>query len=135
MERWQNDQPKLAIWAEENLPEGFAVFDLPDAHRRKMRTSNSCQNLNSQIKRRTRVAGIFPSEDSLQRLVTGVLIEISENWESGRVYLKNEQVYPKKQKPDHPSAKGSERFYRKKFAPPFHRRLFPLNLHEFTTDS
>lgn len=47
---------------------------------------------NSQIKRRTRVVGIFPSEESLERLVTGVLIEISENWESGRVYLKNEQI-------------------------------------------
>jgi transposase-like protein len=92
VERWQDDQPKLAAWAEENLPEGFAVFDLPEAHRRKMRTSNSCENLNSQIKRRTRVVGIFPSEDSLQRLVTGVLIEISENWESGRVYLKNEEI-------------------------------------------
>lgn len=89
--RWQDDQPKLATWAEENLPEGFTVFDLPVSHRRKLRTSNSCENLNSQIKRRTRVVGIFPSEESLERLVTGVLIEISENWESGRIYLKNEQ--------------------------------------------
>lgn len=92
VERWQGDQPKLATWAEENLPEGFTVFDLPEAHRRKMRTSNSCENLNSQIKRRTRVVGIFPNEESLKRLVTGVLIEISENWESGRIYLKNEQI-------------------------------------------
>jgi len=92
VERWQGDQPKLATWAEENLPEGFTIFDLPEAHRRKMRTSNSCENLNSQIKRRTRVVGIFPNEKSLERLVTGVLIEISENWESGRIYLKNEQI-------------------------------------------
>lgn len=92
VERWQGNQPKLATWAEENLPEGFTAFDLPEAHRRKMRTSNSCENLNSQIKRRTRVVGIFPSEESLERLVTGVLIEISENWESGRIYLKNEQI-------------------------------------------
>lgn len=91
VERWQDDQPKLANWAEENLPEGFAVFDLPEPHRRKMRTSNSCENLNSQIKRRTRVVGIFPSEESLERLVTGVLIEISETWESGKTYLKNQQ--------------------------------------------
>lgn len=88
--RWQDDQPKLATWAEENLPEGFTAFDLPESHRRKMRTSNSCENLNSQIKRRSRVVGIFPSEESLERLVTGVLIEISENWESGRIYLKNQ---------------------------------------------
>jgi putative transposase len=89
--RWQDDQPKLAAWAEENLPEGFAVFALPIDHRRKMRTSNSCENLNNQIKRRTRVVGVFPSEDSLERLVTGVLIEISEGWEIGRTYLKSEK--------------------------------------------
>ena len=56
-----------------------------------MRTSNSCENLNNQIKRRTRVVGVFPNEDSLERLVTGVLIEISEGWEIGRTYLKSEK--------------------------------------------
>lgn len=90
VDRWQTDQPKLATWAEENLPEGFAAFSLPKDHRRKMRTSNACENLNSQIKRRTRVVGVFPSEESLERLVTGVLVEISEGWETGRVYLKNQ---------------------------------------------
>jgi len=89
--RWQDDQPKLAAWAEDNLPEGFTVFALPIDHRRKMRTSNSCENLNNQIKRRTRVVGVFPSEDSLERLVTGVLTEISESWETGRAYLKIEK--------------------------------------------
>ena len=38
----------------------------------------------SQIKRRTRVVGLFPNEQSLLRLVTGVLIEISETWETGK---------------------------------------------------
>jgi transposase-like protein len=46
--------------------------------------------LNSQIKRRTRVVGLFPSEESLERLVTAVLVEISEAWESGKSYLKPE---------------------------------------------
>ena len=81
-------QPKLAAWAETNLPEGFAVFSLPEAHRKKVRTSNACETLNSQIKRRTRVVGLFPNEASLLRLVTAVLIEISEAWETGKAYLK-----------------------------------------------
>ena len=89
-----------------DVPEGFTVFDLPEAHWRKMRTSNSCENLISQIKRRTRVVGIFPNEESLERLVTGVLIEISENWKSGRIYLKNERVSPKSPKPKLTFSKG-----------------------------
>ncbi len=45
-----------------------------------------CETLNSQIKRRTRVAGLFPNESSRLRLVTGVIIEISEEWETGKIY-------------------------------------------------
>jgi putative transposase len=80
-------QPKLAAWAEENLPEGFAVFAFPEAHKKRLRTSNACENVNDQIKKRTRVIGLFPSEQFLERLVTGVLIEISETWETGKTYL------------------------------------------------
>ena len=80
-------QPKLAAWAEENLPEGFTVFALPEGHRKRLRTSNGCENVNGQIKKRTRVVGLFPSESSLLRLVSGVLIEISETWETGKAYL------------------------------------------------
>jgi putative transposase len=80
-------QPRLAAWAEENLPEGFTVFAFPEAHRKRLRTSNACENVNGQIKKRTRVVGLFPSEESLLRLVTGVLIDISETCETGISYL------------------------------------------------
>jgi transposase-like protein len=84
---YEKTQPKLVAWAEENLPKGFAVFALPEAHRMRLRTSNACENVNGQIKKRTRVVGLFPSEDSLLRLVTGILIEISETWETSKAYL------------------------------------------------
>lgn len=87
VKNYSESQPKLAAWAEENLPEGFAVFAFPEAHRKRLRTSNACENVNGQIKKRTRVVGIFPSEESLQRLVTGVLVEISDTWETGKAYL------------------------------------------------
>ena len=61
---YSESQPKLAAWAEENLPEGFAVFAFPEAHRKRLRTSNACENVNGQIKKRTRVVGLFPSEES-----------------------------------------------------------------------
>lgn len=84
---YPESQPRLAAWAEENLPEGFAVFAFSEAHRKRLRTSNACENVSGQIKKRTRVVGLFPSEESLMRLVTGVLIEISETWETGKTYL------------------------------------------------
>ncbi len=39
--------------------------------RKRLRTSNACENVNGQIQKRTRVVGLFPSEESLLRLVTG----------------------------------------------------------------
>ena len=86
---WREDAPKLASWAEENVSEGLTVFDLDltEAQRKRLRTSNSIENLNQQIKRRTRVARLFPNEESLLRLASAVLMEISEEWETGRRYL------------------------------------------------
>jgi len=80
--KYSETHPKFADWAETNIEEGFTVFDLPEEHRKKMRTSNICENLNAQIKRRTKVVGLFPNEDSLLRLVTAVIMEISETWET-----------------------------------------------------
>lgn len=78
---------KLATWMEENLPFGLTVFSLPVAHQKRMRTSNALERLNQEIKRRTRVARLFPNQASLLRLVTALLAETSEDWESGKIYL------------------------------------------------
>jgi transposase-like protein len=87
VKKYEKTAPELSRWMETNIPEGLTVFSLPESVRRRLRTSNMCETLNSQIKRRTRVAGLFPNEDSLKRLVTAVLMEISEDWETGKAYL------------------------------------------------
>jgi transposase-like protein len=87
VEKYRAGAPKLAAWMEENLPEGFAVFALSETVRRRLRTSNACENLNRQLRRRTSVAGLFPNEASLLRLVTALLMEISEDWETSKAYL------------------------------------------------
>ncbi|MFA7175553.1 MAG: IS256 family transposase, partial [Kiritimatiellia bacterium] len=89
-EKYAKTQSKLAAWMEDNIPEGFAVFSLPEPMRRRLRTSNMAENLNRQVRRRTRVAGLFPNESSLLRLVSAVLSEISEEWETGKIYLSTE---------------------------------------------
>lgn len=79
--------PKLAAWMEKHIAEGFTVFALPRAHQKRMRTSNAIERVNQEIKRRTRVAAIFPNEDSLLRLVTALLCEQSDEWASSKIYL------------------------------------------------
>jgi transposase-like protein len=79
--------PKLAAWLEENVPEGLTVFDFPVEHRRRLRTINGLERLNREIKRRTRVATLFPNEASLERLATAVLMEVDEEWQTEKRYL------------------------------------------------
>ena len=87
VEKYRKSASRLAAWLENAIPEGLTVFQAPENHRRRLRTTNMCENLNLQIKRRTRVAGLFPNEASVLRIVTAILMETSEEWETGRAYL------------------------------------------------
>jgi putative transposase len=87
VKKYRPGAPGLADWLEQNVPEGLAVFALPPSHRRRLRTINMLERLNKELKRRTRVAGLFPNEASALRLVSAVAMEISEEWETNREYL------------------------------------------------
>jgi putative transposase len=85
--KYEKSAPKLAAWLEANVPESLTVLRLPPSHRRRLRTTNMLERLNRELKRRTRVATLFPNEASLLRLVTAVLTEVSEEWETGKCYV------------------------------------------------
>ena len=87
VEKYAESAPELSEWMEENLPEGLSVFELPQEHRKRMRTTNPLERLHEEIKRRTRVARLFPNEASLIRLVSAIEMEISEDWIAGKRYL------------------------------------------------
>ncbi len=91
---YTKNTPKLSAWMEENLPQGLTVFDLPVAHQKRLRTSNGLERVNQELKRRTRVARVFPNEASLLRLVSALLAETSDEWESGKIYLNMECQNP-----------------------------------------
>ena len=84
--------PKLPGWMEVNMPEGFTVYSFPRDHRRRLRTSNFLERLSQEIKRRTRVARLFPNEQSCLRLVSAILMEVGEEWEYGRLYIEMEPI-------------------------------------------
>ncbi len=91
VQKFRDDAPELADWMEENVPQSLTVLDLPAVHRRRLRTTNGVERINREIKRRTRVAGLFPNVSSLLRLASAVLAEISDEWESDpRRYLNME---------------------------------------------
>ena len=91
IEAYKKEAPLLSEWMYQNLTEGFTIFDFPQNHQKYVRTSNISERLNKEIKRRTRVATIFPNVDSCLRLVTAVVLEISEEWTMSKAYLSRKE--------------------------------------------
>jgi transposase-like protein len=86
--KYEKTAARLATWLEENIPQGLTVFAFPTAHRRLIRTTNGLERLNREIARRSRIVAIFPNEASCLRLVTAIVMETSEEWVTGRTYLR-----------------------------------------------
>jgi len=94
VEKYAKSASRLADWMEKNIPEGLTVFAFPVKHQRKLRTSNPIERLNREIRRRTAVVSIFPNEAACLRLISAVLMEYDEEWQTGRVYLTFESDGP-----------------------------------------
>ena len=87
VKKYESSAPDLARWMEENVPESLTVMHFPSAHRKKIRTSNMAERCNRELKRRTRLVGIFPNVQSCLRLVSAICVEIDEEWSTGNRYI------------------------------------------------
>ena len=88
---YKDSAPELVTWAQEALPEGLVVFNMPQQHWQRLRTDNMLERLNKEVFRRTRVATLFPNTASCLRIVSAVVMEISDDWETGKAYLNMSQ--------------------------------------------
>ena len=86
----QKKAPKVARLLEESGEEILGVYALPEAHRKRMRTTNMLERQNQELKRRTRVIRGFAHEQSCLRLIAALLMETNLDW-MGRIYLSMEE--------------------------------------------
>jgi transposase-like protein len=86
---------KLSAFMDQAEEDVLAFMDFPPAHRVKLHSTNPIERLNGEIKRRTKVVGIFPNEDAIVRLVGAILIEQNDEWavQRGR-YMTLETIAP-----------------------------------------
>jgi putative transposase len=91
-DRWRRSHRKVAEHIEEHVEECLSCLAFPEAHRRRIRTTNGLERFNQEIKRRTRVVRIFPNREACLRLVTAMAVEQSEEWVTGRRYLDMQQL-------------------------------------------
>ncbi len=95
-DRIMEDYRDVAESAVTCLDEGFesamTVMLLPAWLRRFYRTSNQIERLNKELKRRSKVIGVFPNEDSVLRLMGSVLIEHHDAMLAGRAVFSKESL-------------------------------------------
>ena len=92
-DRWRGcGHEKVACHLEEHIEECLACLAFPESHQRRIRTTNSLERFNQELKRRTRVVRIFPNRQACLRLVSALAVEQSEEWLTGRRYLDMEEL-------------------------------------------
>jgi putative transposase len=96
---WKASHPQVAVKIEEEIEDCLACYAFPAAHRPRIRTTNGLERLNEELKRRTRVVRIFPNREAVERLVTALVMEQSEEWVSGRRYLTMDPFWEERRRP------------------------------------
>ncbi|MFT8890151.1 MAG: IS256 family transposase [Ethanoligenens sp.] len=77
---------------EDGLEDSLQFYAFSALDSRKIASSNMLERLNKEIRRRTRVVGIFPNPDSYVRLVATYLMEYAEDWSDARAYFSAESI-------------------------------------------
>lgn len=84
---YEEKAPKAMRILEAGFDDVTAVLSLPEKYRKRLRTTNSVERLNEEVRRRERVIRIFPNRESVLRLIGALLMEQDEKWASGKKYL------------------------------------------------
>jgi putative transposase len=93
IEKYEAKASKAIDLLDQAFDDITAVLALPLRYRKRLRTTNSVERLNQEIRRRERVIRIFPNAASVIRLMGALLIEQDEKWQTGRKYFDMQLYY------------------------------------------
>jgi len=80
-------QERAALVLEDGFEDTLTVYSFPSGHHRRLKSTNLSERYMREIKRRTRVVGIFPNRELLGRLVGALLMAQDEIWLCEKRYL------------------------------------------------
>ena len=78
--QWNPIEPKAVLCLEQDLDEMLSFLDCPNAHRRKIRTTNVVERAFREVRRRTRPMSCFQNSASVDRIIYGVISHLNKNW-------------------------------------------------------
>jgi len=84
--------PQATATLAEGLEDALQYLTYSCLDHRKTSSTNILERLNLEIRRRSRVVGIFPGMESYLRLVTSYLIEYAEDWSTGKCYVRQSLI-------------------------------------------
>lgn len=94
IEEYEEKYPEAMRCLEEGLEDSLQFYDFPEIDKRRISSTNVLERTNREIRRRSRVVGVFPSVESYLRLVTAYLIEYTEDWANENAYIKADKLEP-----------------------------------------
>jgi putative transposase len=98
VERYQDRFKRAVEVFAQGLGEALTYLDFPSGHQRHIKSTNVLERLIREVKRRTRVVGVFPGEGSLVNLATVVMLRATEDW-AFRRYLDMSPLWAAEEKP------------------------------------
>lgn len=79
-QRWRGEAPKAVACLEGDLDELLRFLDCPEAHRRKVRTTNAIERAFREVRRRTRPMSCFTNDASCERIIYAVVSHLNKSW-------------------------------------------------------
>jgi transposase-like protein len=92
IEEYEGKYPEAMRCLEEGLKDSLQFYNFPEIDKRRISSTNVLERTNREIRRRSRVVGVFPTVESYLRLVISYLIEYMEDWVDDYAYIKAEKL-------------------------------------------
>ena len=83
-ERWDKKYPKISQSWRENWPNLSTYFKYPQEVRRLIYTTNAIEGFNRQLRKVTKAKSVFPTDDSLFKMLYLAMMDITKKWTSRR---------------------------------------------------
>jgi transposase-like protein len=87
IKKYRDRFPRAVETLEDGLEDSLQYYAFDNFDLRKISSTNTLERMNKEIRRRSRVVGIFPNLEAYTRLVACYLMEYAEDWSTGKTYI------------------------------------------------